>query len=154
MGIREHSLPDPRDWYWLSMAQAKGTWMQEQNMAELIHPNLNCSLEEWASVRTLNREKLSLDEWTERLATILEFLLEQFKPDRFILSGELQRVLKSWVELIEEKIAVPVVISKYGDLTGAVGAAKAPFGVKVNNNMDKKGGDWGSRSPSLAFLRR
>lgn len=105
-------------------------WLKQGNLdagteyGRMIHPNLNCSLEEWASVRTLNQEKLSLEEWTERLATILEFLLEQFKPDRFILSGGITTSSEKWVELIEEKIAVPVVISKYGDLTGAVGSAR------------------------------
>lgn len=105
-------------------------WLKQGNLdagteyGRMMHPDLNCSLEEWASVRTMNQENLSLKEWTERLATILDFLLEQFNPDRFILSGGITSSSEEWVALIEEKIAVPVVISKYGDLTGAVGAAK------------------------------
>lgn len=105
-------------------------WLKQGNLdagteyGRMMHPDLNCSLEEWASVRTMNQENLSLKEWTERLATILDFLLEQFNPDRFILSGGITTSSEEWVALIEEKIAVPVVISKYGDLTGAVGAAK------------------------------
>ena len=105
-------------------------WLREGNLdagteyGRMIHPDLNCSLEQWASVRTMNEENLSLEEWTTRLATVLDFLLEQFKPDRFILSGGITTSSEEWVELIEERIAVPVAISKYGDLTGAVGAAK------------------------------
>ncbi|MGB0780922.1 MAG: ROK family protein, partial [Candidatus Poseidoniaceae archaeon] len=47
----------------------------------MVHPQLGCSLEQWASVRTLNEEALSIVEWTERLATVLEYLLKQFSPD-------------------------------------------------------------------------
>ena len=102
----------------------QGTLDAGTEYGRMIHPKLNCSLEEWASVQTMNQEKLSLEECTTRLATVLDFLLEQFKPDRFILSGGITMSSEEWVGLIEEKVAVPVVISKYGDLTGAVGAAK------------------------------
>jgi len=105
-------------------------WLKQGNLdagteyGRMMHPDLNCSLEEWASVRTINQENLSLKEWATRLVTVLDFLLEQFKPDRFILSGGITTSSSEWVELIQERITVPIVISKYGDLTGAVGAAK------------------------------
>ena len=51
-------------------------------------------------------------------------MLEQFKPDRFILSGGITTSSEDWIEAIQARTAVPVAISKYGDLTGAVGAAK------------------------------
>ncbi|MGA0379473.1 MAG: ROK family protein, partial [Candidatus Poseidoniaceae archaeon] len=92
-------------------------WLKQGNLdagteyGRMMHPDLNCSLEEWASVRTMNQENLSLKEWTTRLATVLDFLLEQFKPDRFILSGGITTSSSEWVELIQERITVPIVIS-------------------------------------------
>ena len=88
----------------------------------MVHPQLDCSLEQWASVRTLNDEALSIEEWTERLATVLEFLQEQFSPDRFVLSGGITTSSKEWIETLQQRMNIPVEISKYGDLTGAVGA--------------------------------
>ena len=90
----------------------------------MMHPRFDCSLEQWASVRTLNEENLSVEEWAGRLATVLEFLLEQFRPDRFVLSGGITTSSKEWIEIIQQRMSIPVEISKYGDLTGAVGAAK------------------------------
>jgi polyphosphate glucokinase len=90
----------------------------------MVHPQLDCSLEQWASVRTLNEESLSVEAWAERLATVLEFLLEQFMPDRFVLSGGITTSSEEWINIIQQRMKIPVEISKYGDLTGAVGAAK------------------------------
>ncbi len=90
----------------------------------IVHPNLNCSLEQWASVRTMNEQNLSIQTWAERLSTILEFLLDRFKPNRFILSGGITTSSDRWIALVQERISVPVEIAKYGDLSGAVGAAK------------------------------
>ena len=90
----------------------------------MAHPQLGCSLEQWASVRTMNEESLSIEEWAERLATVLEFLLEQFSPDRFVLSGGITTSSEEWIDIIQQRMTIPVEISKYGDLTGAVGAAK------------------------------
>jgi len=90
----------------------------------LVHPELDCSLEQWASVRTLNEETLSIEEWAERLSTVLDFLQEQFSPDRYVLSGGITTNSEEWIEIIQQRISIPVEISKYGDLTGAVGAAK------------------------------
>lgn len=90
----------------------------------MVHSHLDCSLEQWASVRTLNEESLSVEAWAERLATVLEFLLEQFMPDRFVLSGGITTSSEEWINIIQQRMSIPVEISKYGDLTGAVGAAK------------------------------
>ena len=90
----------------------------------MAHPQLDCSLEQWASVRTMNEESLSIEEWAERLATVLEFLLEQFSPDRFVLSGGITTSSEEWIDIIQQRMSIPVGISKYGDLTGAVGAAR------------------------------
>ena len=90
----------------------------------MVHPQLDCSLEQWASVRTLNEETLSIEEWAERLATVLDFLQEQFSPDRFVLSGGITTSSEKWIDIVQQRISIPVEISKYGDLTGAVGAAK------------------------------
>ena len=90
----------------------------------MVHPQLDCSLEQWASVRTLNEENLSIEGWAERLATVLEYLLEQFSPDRFVLSGGITASSEDWIDIVQHPISIPIVISKYGDLTGAVGAAK------------------------------
>ena len=90
----------------------------------MVHPQLDCSLEQWASVRTLNEENLSIEGWAERLATVLEYLLEQFSPDRFVLSGGITSRSEDWIDIVQHPISIPIVISKYGDLTGAVGAAK------------------------------
>ena len=90
----------------------------------MVHPQLDCSLEQWASVRTLNDESLSIEVWAKRLATVLEFLSEQFSPDRFVLSGGITTSSEEWINIIQQRISIPVEISKYGDLTGAVGAAK------------------------------
>jgi polyphosphate glucokinase len=105
-------------------------WLKQGNLdagtefGRMIHPDLGCSLEEWASVRTMNEENLSMDAWSKRLVTVLDYLLEQFKPDRFILSGGITTSSEDWIEAIQSQTAVPIAISKYGDLTGAVGAAK------------------------------
>ena len=90
----------------------------------MVHSQLDCSLEQWASVRTLNEESLSVEAWAERLATVLEFLLEQFMPDRFVLSGGITTSSEEWINIIQQRMSIPVEISKYGDLAGAVGAAK------------------------------
>ena len=83
---------------------------------------MNCSLEEWASVRTLNEENLSIETWAERLTSILDYLYKTFNPDRFILSGGITASYEQWIEIVQTR--VPVSISKYGDLTGTVGAAR------------------------------
>ena len=90
----------------------------------IIHPELNCSLEQWASVRTLNEEKLAIEMWSERLISILDYLHMTFNPDRFILSGGITASSEQWIDIVQTEVAVPVSISKYGDLTGAVGAAR------------------------------
>ena len=90
----------------------------------MIHPDLNCSLEQWASVRTMNEENLSIEAWSERLTMILGYLLKTFNPDRFILSGGITNSSEQWIDIVQTRVAVPVSISKYGDLTGAVGAAR------------------------------
>ena len=90
----------------------------------MVHPQLDCSLEHWASVHTLNEETLSIEEWAERLATVLDFLQERFSPDRFVLSGGITTSSEKWIDIIQQRMSIPVEISKFGDLTGAVGAAK------------------------------
>ena len=90
----------------------------------MVDPQLDCSLEQWASVRTLNDETLSIEEWAERLAAVLDFLLKQFSPDRFVLSGGITTSSEEWINIIQNRMSIPVEISKFGDLTGAVGAAK------------------------------
>ena len=90
----------------------------------IIHPELNCSLEQWASVRTLNEENLSIETWSVRLISILDYLYKTFNPDRFILSGGITASYEQWIDIVQTEVAVPVSISKYGDLTGAVGAAR------------------------------
>ena len=90
----------------------------------MLHPQLDCSLEQWASVRTLNEETLSIEEWAERLATVLDFLQERFSPDRFMLSGGITSKSEEWIDVVQQRMSIPVAISRYGDLTGAVGAAK------------------------------
>ena len=90
----------------------------------IVHPDLHCSLEDWASVRTLNEEKLSINEWANRLSSILQFLEVRYNPDRFILSGGITTASEDWLPSISESIQTPVLISAFGDLTGAVGAAK------------------------------
>lgn len=90
----------------------------------MVHPQLGCSLEQWASIRTLNEEALSIEGWAKRLTTVLEFLQEQFSPDRFVLSGGITTSSEDWIDIVQHPISIPVEISKYGDLTGAVGAAK------------------------------
>ena len=90
----------------------------------MIHPDLNCSLEQWASVRTLNEENLSIGTWAERLTSILDYLHKTFNPDRFILSGGITVSSEHWIDIVQTEIPAPLSISKYGDLTGAVGAAR------------------------------
>lgn len=90
----------------------------------IIHPELNCSLEEWASVRTLNEENLSMEIWAERLTSILDYLHKTFNPNRFILSGGITNHSEQWIDIVQTEVPVPVSISNYGDLTGAVGAAR------------------------------
>jgi len=90
----------------------------------IVHPELNCSLEEWASVRTLNEENLSIEIWAERLTSILGYLHKTFNTDRFILSGGITTSSEQWIDIVQTEIPVPVSICKYGDLTGAVGAAR------------------------------
>ena len=90
----------------------------------IIHPELNCSLEQWASVRTLNEENLAIEIWSERVISILDYLYKTFNPDRFILSGGITASSEQWIDIVQTEVAVPVSISKYGDLTGAVGAAR------------------------------
>lgn len=102
----------------------KGELEAGTEYGRIVHPDLHCSLEDWASVRTLNKEKLSINEWVNRLSRILEFLEIRYNPDRFILSGGITTGSEDWLQSITESIQTPVLISAFGDLTGAVGAAK------------------------------
>ena len=72
----------------------------------------------------MNEKHLSIETWAERLTSILDYLLKTFNPDRFILSGGITNSPEHWIDIVQTQIAVPVSISKYGDLTGAVGAAR------------------------------
>ena len=102
----------------------KGELNAGTEYGRIIHPELNCSLEQWASVRTLNEENLSIGTWAERLTSILDYLYKTFNPDRFILSGGITNSSEQWIDIVQMEVAAPVSISKYGDLTGAVGAAR------------------------------
>lgn len=102
----------------------KGELDAGTEFGRIIHPELNCSLEQWASARTLNEENLSIETWAGRLTSILDYLYKTFNPDRFILSGGITNSSEQWIDIVQTKVAVPVSISKYGDLTGAVGAAR------------------------------
>lgn len=102
----------------------RGLLVAGTEYGRMMHPRFECSLEQWASVQSMNNENLSIEEWAERLVTILKFLLEQFHPDRFVLSGGITTSSERWFEIVQQRISIPVEISKYGDLTGAVGAAK------------------------------
>jgi polyphosphate glucokinase len=102
----------------------KGELDAGTEFGRIIHPELNCSLEQWASVKTLNEENLSMETWAERLISILDYLYKTFNPDRFILCGGITNSSAQWVDTVQTEVAVPVSISTYGDLTGAVGAAR------------------------------
>ena len=102
----------------------KGELEAGTEYGRIVHPELHCSLERWASVRTLNEEKLTIHEWVNRLSSILQFLETRYNPDRFILSGGISTSSNDWLQSITENIQTPVLVSTYGDLTGAVGAAK------------------------------
>ena len=89
-----------------------------------IHPELGFTLEQWASVRTMNEEKLTIDEWALRLCTILNFLSSKYKPDLFLLSGGITEETQAWLSTIQDNVAIPVLVSEYGEFTGSVGATK------------------------------
>ena len=89
-----------------------------------VHPELGYTLEQWASVRTMNDQKLSIDEWALRLCTILNFLFSKFKPDLFLLSGGITEDAQAWLSTVQDNTAIPVLVSQYGEFTGSVGAAR------------------------------
>jgi len=102
----------------------KGELETGTEYGRIVHPELHCSLEQWASVRTLNEEQLSIHEWVDRLSIILQFLETRYNPDRFILSGGITTSSDDWFQSVIKNVQTPLLISTYGDLTGAVGAAK------------------------------
>lgn len=102
----------------------KGELEAGTEYGRIVHPELQCSLEHWASVRTLNEEKLSIHEWADRLCKILQFLETRYNPNRFILSGGITTSSENWLQSITKIVQTPVLISAYGDLTGAIGAAR------------------------------
>ena len=89
-----------------------------------VHPELGFTLEQWASVRTMNDQKLAIDEWALRLCTILNFLSSKYKPDLFLLSGGITEGAQAWLSTVQDNVAIPVLVSEYGEFTGSVGAAK------------------------------
>lgn len=102
----------------------KGQLESGTEYGRMFHSKLGCSLEQWASVRTMNHQELSINQWADRLCTVLEILQEEFKPDQFLLSGGITTGSIEWLSVVRDRIQVPVSISEFGDLTGAVGAAK------------------------------
>ena len=102
----------------------KGELETGTEYGRLVHPQFNCSLEQWASVATMNRSALSMEEWALRLCSVLTFLETKFNPDRFLLSGGITVASSEWLDILLQGIQTPVDISRFGHLTGAVGAAK------------------------------
>ena len=89
-----------------------------------VHPELGYTLEQWASVRTMNDQKLAIDEWALRLCTILNFLSSKYNPDLFLLSGGITEDAHAWLSTVQDNVAIPVLVSEHGEFTGSVGAAK------------------------------
>ena len=89
-----------------------------------VHPELGYTLEQWASVRTMNDQKLAMDEWALRLCTILNFLSSKYNPDLFLLSGGITEDAHAWLSTVQDNVAIPVLVSEHGEFTGSVGAAK------------------------------
>ena len=89
-----------------------------------VHPELGYTLEQWASVRTMNDQKLAMDEWALRLCTILNFLSNKYNPDLFLLSGGITEDAHAWLSTVQDNVAIPVLVSEHGEFTGSVGAAK------------------------------
>ena len=89
-----------------------------------VHPELGCTLEQWASVRTMNDQKLAIDEWALRLCTILNFLSNKYNPDLFLLSGGITEDAHDWLSTVQDNVAISVLVSEHGEFTGSVGAAK------------------------------
>ena len=89
-----------------------------------VHPELGYTLEQWASVRTMNDQKLAMDEWALRLCTILNFLSNKYNPDLFLLSGGITEDPQAWLSIVRDNMAIPVLVSEHGEFTGSVGAAK------------------------------
>lgn len=86
-------------------------------------PKLQRTLEQWASAKVINQERISLGEWVTRLTDVLNILVESYSPEAIVLSGGITTNNESWLEELQALNSIRIDISDYAEHTGAYGAA-------------------------------
>lgn len=81
----------------------------------------NKSAEKRAASSIKEKEKLSYNEWAERVNRILHEYEKILAPDLFIIGGGISKKSEKWLHLIN--IATPVVIAALHNEAGIIGAA-------------------------------
>ena len=104
---------------WIS----KGQLREGTEYGREYSPNLNCTLEQWASAKVINDEKISLKEWVHRFSDILGILIKKYSPEAILLSGGITKNEELWLPELQHLHSIPIAISEYSDYTGAYGAA-------------------------------
>jgi len=104
---------------WIS----KGQLLEGTEYGREYSPDLKCTLEQWASAKVINDEKISLTEWVHRFSDILDILIKKYSPEAILLSGGITTDRELWLAELQHLHSIPIVISDYNEYTGAYGAA-------------------------------
>ena len=104
---------------WIS----KGQLLEGTEYGREYSPDLKCTLEQWASAKVINDEKISLTEWVHRFSDILDNLIKKYSPEAILLSGGITTDRELWLAELQHLHSIPIVISDYNEYTGAYGAA-------------------------------
>ena len=104
---------------WIS----KGQLLEGTEYGREYSPDLKCTLEQWASAKVINDEKISLKEWVHRFSDILDILIKKYSPEAVLLSGGITTDRELWLAELQHLHSIPIVISDYNEYTGAYGAA-------------------------------
>ena len=104
---------------WIS----KGQLLEGTEYGREYSPDLKCTLEQWASAKVINDEKISLTEWVHRFSDILDILIKKYSPEAILLSGGITTDRELWLAELQNLHSIPIVISDYNEYTGAYGAA-------------------------------
>jgi polyphosphate glucokinase len=104
---------------WIS----KGQLMTGTEYGREYIPELQCTLEQWASAKVIIEEELSLHEWVIRFSDVLDILIEKYSPEAIMLCGGITTEKEHWLAELQALQSVRIVISDYEEYTGAYGAS-------------------------------
>ncbi len=100
-----------------------GTLFEGTEYGRTYSGKLQCTLEEWASAKVIQKEKISIQEWVIRFSDVLQILIEKYSPEAIMLSGGITTDYEQWFTELQVSHSIPMAISDYAEYTGAYGAA-------------------------------